>query len=162
MLRADTTVTATFAVVGPPAVTVKFARAVSFRGRLKVTVGCPADQVSCAGAIKLTQKVRNRKPPLLGKASFHVRGGGKQAITIKLSRAVMRLLRKGRTVHAIAAILARNPEGERFTHHQSLTLRLAGVRRSAGTALHLTMPRPSPSWPMPAWGWGLSHPFSFP
>jgi uncharacterized repeat protein (TIGR01451 family) len=129
------------APVPGPAITAPFAgvrvadlsMVVDKRGRVTVTVGCPAASVgSCVGSDKLTTvgkvtvaagKRRHASVLTLGTSNFSIAAGQTQRVTITLSKTARRLLTRKHTLRARQTAVAEDSRGNSKTTTASATLK---------------------------------------
>jgi PKD repeat protein len=141
-----TTVTATTTSTGTTTGTVAADRSAtnvsptatwSTKSAVLVTVTCPATKVSCAGTIQLktasavasrvaqaskhTKKVK-KSVLTLGQASFSLAGGKRETLTIALSTAGKKLLKKSKRLKAIVLVSAHDSFGDPGSSTLTLTL----------------------------------------
>jgi Ca2+-binding RTX toxin-like protein len=96
-----------------PALGVRAAK-LDARGRLKVRLTCPEAEIRCAGAVRLT----GAKP-----VAFTLAGGRGATVTLKVSRATLKRVRKRHRLPAKLKVSVADAAGNRATKTLALTLR---------------------------------------
>jgi hypothetical protein len=112
-----------------PAVTALVRSRKIARGYLKMVLSCSTGQSLCRGTIVLKTmksiplhgKRGRRTRRVLGRVTFAIAGGRSKPVSIRLSRQALALLANSRVLWTTVTVLARNPQGMRYTH----TFRLA-------------------------------------
>lgn len=109
----------------PPADTTAPAIALKLSGgkeTLTATIGCPAGERTCSGAVTLTVKTtvtagkgrkarRTTKTVTVGTAAYSIAGGQKKAVVVKLNAAGRALLRRAASVKVSVSVSARDAAG---------------------------------------------------
>ena len=124
-----------------PTVTISTTALAVRRGRVSIRLGCPSGQSFCEGTIRLTaiarpRRHRGRTTVGLGKAHFHLAGGRRRDVVLRLAaKALARLPRK--SASARIAVTDRNQLGLVAHSSRSATLKLAPRRsRPLGAGPH--------------------------
>jgi hypothetical protein len=97
---------------------------------VRVTVGCPASEISCRGTLTLFT-VANRRSPVkalrserrLGRATYRLSGKTTKRVTVRLTASDRKLLRRGRTVRVRAFAVTTDAGGNVADTSRSATLR---------------------------------------
>ncbi len=114
---------------GPDAKLASASATVSKSGAVSVKIVCPAGQ-SCAGTVTLQSDgavaaAAKKSVLTLASGSFSAAAGQTKTITLHLSSAAMKLLRKSHVLKAKVTVAAHDPAGAKHTTVQILTLRAA-------------------------------------
>ena len=112
-------------------------------GKVQVPLSCPAssvgncvgtDIVQTAGKVTLRAVAAKHKPKAkiltLGKGSFSIPAGTTKKVTIKLSHAALKLLRKKHKLKAKQTIVSHDNRNLRRTTTGSLTLEIKAAKRN--------------------------------
>jgi hypothetical protein len=110
---------------------------VSRSGRLVVKLACASWAGVCRGTITLrtlaavtARSARARKSILLlARGRFNIRGGRREALTLRMGPRALRLMLRARLLRASVAIAMRDSSGALQQVHARATLRLARHRR---------------------------------
>lgn len=104
-------------------------------GALKLALTCPATKVSCSGTIKIetagavaAKKRAKRKRVVLGQATFSLKGGESQTLTLHLSSAGAKLLSKLKHIQAVILVSAQDSFGDPATQSVSVTLTVPAAK----------------------------------
>jgi hypothetical protein len=104
-----------------PAVTIETNRARVRNGRARIRVTCPAGEVSCKGTLRILRRGR-----VVGRAAVDLKGAGERTMRVRLNRATLAALRKGkkaRTLRARARLAVTDAAGNTGSAGVQLTLR---------------------------------------
>jgi hypothetical protein len=98
------------------------------KGVIHVELRCPSGETFCAGALTVQALMGKRARLLLGSVRFHVKGGRKGMVAVKLRPAARRHLGRRRRVSARLSVLASDRAGLTARSHRVDVLRIVRPR----------------------------------
>jgi PKD repeat protein len=105
-----------------PLVTITPGKAKLRGGKVRLTVSCPVGESRCDGRLDL-RSLRGARSAALGGKAFALAGGQKTRITVKLSKANRKQVRKLRRLRAEAVAVATDAAGNSGTVTKKVTIR---------------------------------------